>query len=430
NIYFRYNVTSQSLYKRQPTGDNGEFKTDRRSVANHDISLRMTGPTKLFGWLRLSQGLTIDEDWFDRENRFQDSTLAITENKGFFARHTFSYQAAMNTTVYGLFQPHIGPIKAIRHVMTPSISFSYRPDFSSPFWGYYVSVKDQTGKVVKKDRFSGTPRGKLASMNVSISNLLQLKTQSGEKEKKIDLFRMNVSAGYNFAAQQKKLSNINTSINAQPSRQVSFTLSMSHSPYVFQKTGEKTGQEINKYLFAEKGFFSGKWLRLTSLNISSNIRLQGKGAGNAGAPGKGAVQEPAAQYGATGFNRFEEEQQFSNLGIPWQLSFTFRYSLSKFNPLSPTRRAYIDISNAEFQVSKNWRVRFRGQIDLKRKQMVGQHWSIYRDLHCWEASFNWTPIGPGRGFYLRINIKAPQLRDIKFEKHGGRSSIFGGNYFY
>ena len=428
NLYFRYSVNAQSRYQKQAVGtDTTQFTIDRQSFASHDISLRMNSPTSLFGWLRLNQSLRIDEDWFDREKQYADSTLEVTERKGFFARHTFNYSLAANTTIYGLFQTSIGPIKAFRHVVTPSLSFNYRPDFSDPKWGYYIQVRDQNGQLVRRDRFGGTPKGKLASLSFSVGNLFQMKTVRGKEEKKIDLFRMNFSGGYNFAANEKKLSYISTAINATPTRNLNLSLTMSHSPYVFEMVSESAGKEIDRYLFKTSGPAFWKWLRLVNLSISSRIKLQGK-AGEGKEAEKSAPAEAAPEL--LPYDRFEGERGFSDLNIPWSMTLTFRYSLSKFNPLKPTRRAYIDISNAEFKISKNWRVRFRGQFDLIKKQLVGQYWSIYRDLHCWEASFNWTPIGAGKGFYLRINIKSPPLQDIKFEKHGGRSSIFGGSYFY
>jgi hypothetical protein len=51
--------------------------------------------------------------------------------------------------------------------------------------------------------------------------------------------------------------------------------------------------------------------------------------------------------------------------------------------------------------------------------------TIHRDLHCWEGSFNWTPVGAGKGFYLRIGIKSAQLKDVKVERQKGRGSILG-----
>lgn len=431
-IYIRYNLSTQNRYQKKAVdSDSAEtvFETERFSLAYHDISLRMGGP-QLFGWIRFNQSIRIDEDWFDREYVYEDSSLSRSERKGFFPRHTFSYNASANTTLYGLFPWRIGPITAFRHVVTPSLSFSYRPDFSDPRWGYYTAVRDANGNETRLDRFSGTPRGKLASMSLSVGNLFQMKTMHEGKEKKVDLFRLNFNTSYNFAAKEKKLGNLSTSLNANPSRNVNLSISLTHSPYVYEQTSPTNGREINRYLFQEHGIFSGRWLRLQSLSISSRISLRGKSASTAVEQSQGPAGFSEEAPPGVVLDRFEGEVPFSDTAIPWNVSFTFRYSLSKFNPLQPIRRAYIDISDAEFRLSRNWRVRFRGQFDLVKKQLVGQHWSIYRDLHCWEASFNWTPIGPGKGFYLRINIKAPQLQDIKFEKHGGRSSIFGGNYFY
>lgn len=431
NLYFGYNMRMQSKYERRASITDPEvFKSDRLTFANHDVSLSLRSTNKIFGVLGFQQRISFNEDWFDRVKDFEDSTLAESTEKGFFARHTFQYTASANTKIYGLFQPGLGPIKALRHVMTPSISFNYRPDFSASAWGYYTEVLDADSNRVRRDRFGGTPRGKLASMTINVANLFQMKTQSGEKEKKIDLFRLNLSTAYNFAARQKKLSSLRTSLNATPARQLNFSLSMSHSPYVFEQTGEKTGVEIDRYLWQEKSVFKGGFLRLTSLSITSGINLQGKGAGAESTPARRALAEAEEEASLSeGFNRFEGPDTFKDLSIPWRARLTFRYSLFKSNPFNPSKRAYIDISNAEINLSKNWRVRFRGQFDLRSQQLVGQHWTIYRDLHCWEASFTWTPTGRSQGFFFRINIKAPQLRDIKFERHGGRSSIFGGTYY-
>ncbi|MFQ5641907.1 MAG: putative LPS assembly protein LptD, partial [bacterium] len=300
--------------------------------------------------------------------------------------------------------------------------------------GYYETVKtfDADSNIVeeRRDKFSfrggsSTPKGELASLNFSVNNLFQMKTGSGEKEKKIDLFSMNMSSGYNFAAEQKKLSGLRTSINATPSRQFNVSLSMSHSPYVYD---DSLGREIDRFLWEDKGLFGGRYFRLTNLSISSSIRLGGKSTTTAGA-GAGAYP-PAGQFDEfdSGPNRFEGERPFS-AGIPWRANLTFSYTLSSFNPNQKVKRAYLNIRNAEINLTENWRVRFNGQIDLNKKQLISQFWTFHRDMHCWEASLSWTPIGPARGFYFRINVKASHLQDLKIERRGGRSSVFGGGYY-
>jgi hypothetical protein len=70
-----------------------------------------------------------------------------------------------------------------------------------------------------------------------------------------------------------------------------------------------------------------------------------------------------------------------------------------------------------------------GQFDLREKRIVDQRYTIYRDLHCWEMQFFWTPTGFSKGFYFRLGIKAPLLQDIKLERRGGRTTVFGGSYY-
>ncbi|MFQ5628372.1 MAG: LPS assembly protein LptD [bacterium] len=434
NIYFSYNSRTQSQFTRRVTSE--DTTDEQRSFASHDIGLRFNSPGKLFGWLGLTQTMSIDEDWFDRKQVFEDFSESSKEQtqRGFFARHLFRYSASANTKMYGTFQPNIGPIKALRHVVTPSISFNYRPDFSDSKWGYYETVKtfDADSNIVEeqRDKFSfqggsSTPRGEQASLNFSVNNLFQMKTQSGDEEKKIDLFSMNLSSGYNFAAEEKKLSGLRTSINATPSRAFNVSLSMSHSPYVFD---DSLGIETDRFLWEDGGLFGGKYYRLTNLSISSSIRLQGKSKAAAGGePGIGSGVRQFDEFN-TGPDRFEGEREFSNTGIPWRANLTFSYTLSSFNPNRKVKNAYLNIRNAEINLTENWRVRFNGQIDLRQKQLVSQYWTFYRDLHCWEASLNWTPVGPSRGFYFRINVKASHLQDLKIERRGGRSSIFGGGF--
>ncbi len=426
-IQFGFRSQLRSSYTRTP-GEQFDpvdsltteiFTEARNSTANHIFNLSMNNPGKLFGVLGISQRFDVNEDWFDREFVYQDSTLEREERKGFFTRRVFTYRASANTKVYGFFQPNIGPLRALRHVMTPTLSFSYRPDFSSRDWGYYTEVRDSLGNVLLRDRFSGTPTGKQASLNFSLGNQFQMKWLSGEEEKKINLFTMNISTGYNFAATERKMRSISTSISARPGKKLTMTASLSHSPYVYDT---ELKREIDRFLVQENGILSGNWLRLVNININANFSLQG---GKGGA----AASRPRSSL-ADGFERFEMQPVSIDYAVPWSASFTLRYNVSKSDPANPRKTAYFSINNADIRLSEKWRIGFRGQFDFLKRQVVSQYWNIYRDLHCWEFSLNWNPVGSGKSFYFRLNIKAPQLRDIKLERRGGRSSIFGGGYNY
>lgn len=432
NIYIDFSSTANNTQTKRVTtvtADSTVTTEDTKRSASHRFNLRLNSPKKYFGWLFLSQGVNLSEDWFDRTTEYDqdDSTRAIASRveRGFAARHIFSYSATANTKIYGTFAPRLGPVKALRHVVSPFVSFSYQPDFSDPKWGYYEEFVNASGATDRRDRFGGTPRGKRSSLTLQLQNLFQMKTGPDDKEKKIDLFNLDFSTGYNFAAKEFRLSDLNTSFRANPSQNVSINMGATHSFYVYDTAQSKV---INRLLFKEHGFFSKEMLRLTSFRLDASLRLQGRTTTTPQASTEIADEEGLQTGGAGVSNRFESDDILSDTGIPWRASLSFSYNLSKFNPAKPVKTIYLTLSNAEVRLTKNWRIGLSGHMDLQAKQVVSQSYSFYRDLHCWEAQLRWTPGGPYEGFYFRISIKSPTLRDVKYEHRGGRSSIFGGIY--
>jgi lipopolysaccharide assembly outer membrane protein LptD (OstA) len=435
NFYYNYAVSAQNRYTKTQTSDT-TTKVDHLSSANHNLNFSLNSPKRYFGWLYLNQSMQVNEDWFDRTTNYATDSarkqIVSAEKKGFAARHLFNYSISANTKIYGTFQPNLGPVRALRHVVTPSLGFSYRPDFSDPRWGYFERVTLQGSRgdsTVRRDRFGGsTPSGKVASMNFSVGNLFQMKTGPEDKPKKIDLFNLNFSTSHNFAAKEFKQSDLSSSLFANPAQNLSVSLGASHSFYVFDR---QLGRTVNQFLYKKHGIFSGRYLRLTNINLGANFRLQSKRgeAGSAEAPPP--AEEPTALEGALPVvkDRFAPQQFFSDTAVPWQASFSLTYNYNRFDPRRPVKTAQLSVDNAEIKLTKNWRLGMSGQFDLREKRIVDQRYTIHRDLHCWEMQFFWTPTGFSKGFYFRLGIKAPLLQDIKLERRGGRTTVFGGSYY-
>ncbi|MFC1556273.1 hypothetical protein ACFL67_04235, partial [candidate division KSB1 bacterium] len=101
------------------------------------------------------------------------------------------------------------------------------------------------------------------------------------------------------------------------------------------------------------------------------------------------------------------------------------YSYNSFNPDNVRKNIQAN-TNFDVKITKNWNVRHAARFDLVEKEIVYQDFQIYRDLHCWEMSFNWTPRGGSlSGFFLEIRIKDPNLRDIKIRKTDYGGSVIG-----
>jgi len=439
---FYYNLSSSAQNRYSKASDTS--KVDRLSSANHNMSLSLNGIKAFFPWLSLNQSMQITENWYDRATEYfiqPDGKVGSKTQKGFAALHLFSYNASANTKLYGTFQPNLGPIRALRHVMEPSLGFSFRPDFSDPLWGYFQQVTLPDGTTQKLDRFNGaTPRGKQASLNMSVRNLFQMKTRTGaagpdEKLKKIDLFTLTFSTAHNFAVSEFKQADLSSSLFANPSQNISFNMSASHSFYEYD---EKLGRTVSRFLFKKnRGIFDNRYLRLTNINVGSNFRFQGKSGGaGLGDARMGNVPSSAASDEEEAIpnvvrDRLAPETYFTDTTVPWQASFSLSLNHNRSNPAKPNTTAQLTLDNANLQLTKNWRVGLYAAFDLREKTIVDQRYTIFRDLHCWEMQFFWTPTGFSRGFYFRLGIKAPLLQDIKLEKRGGRTSVFGGSsYFY
>jgi hypothetical protein len=123
--------------------------------------------------------------------------------------------------------------------------------------------------------------------------------------------------------------------------------------------------------------------------------------------------------------RFQNDRAFGHQSIPWRLNTTFNFFFDKTNPDRPNKRYYLDISGAELSLTKKWRLGYSAHVDLEKGIISYHRCTIYRDLHCWEASVDWVPSGSGKRVYFRINVKSPSLSDIKLEKFGGAGSVLG-----
>jgi len=109
-------------------------------------------------------------------------------------------------------------------------------------------------------------------------------------------------------------------------------------------------------------------------------------------------------------------------GKLWSTRFSVGYSLQQSNPALKKETFWLN-TNSSLHITKNWRVSYSARFDLMQNELISHRFSIYRDLHCWELAIDWTPSGYASGFYLRINVKSPTLRDLKIEQRGGYNRI-------
>ncbi|MBC8204725.1 LPS-assembly protein LptD [bacterium] len=414
----------------------------------------INSPQVIFKYINLNPSMSVSQDWTDKVYNYHYTTASddadslVSEREyGVFARHTASFSAGLTTKLYGMF-PGLGNIQAFRHVLTPNISFRYTPDFSDKFLGYYQYILDSEGNEHKYDRFSGnamiggTPAKKAKSMNFSLDNLFQMKrvVMKGEEEvtEKLDLFSLTFSGSYDFMKDSQNWSNLSSRLRAQPLRNaslwavnsMSLEVSATHSPYAYE--GAST---VDKYYFEGGNLAKGKLLRLLNLGVSSSISLAStSGAGGGGAPKTPARQADFAETtGDSAWNEFvgeydrhytSPEELWQPPAIPWSMNLSFSYSRSTPNPNVKTETFWLN-GSLDLSLTQKWKLGYTARYDMKEGDLVSSGLSLYRDMHCWEGRFQWYPSGYGQGFFVKINVKASALRDLKIEKTKGVGGAYG-----
>ena len=310
-ISFRFNSTLDNKvnFKSKDFGQ-PDFLSKFRSGMQHSFSIGLP-PFNLLKYLQFSPSVSYGMNWFFQKNEksYNSETNAVESNIGDIFSHfgitqDFSASLSANTTIYGMF--NFSPrskIRAIRHMVKPSFSISYRPEQGTPSNGYRVlnyidanGVQHQTEYNIYDGMLFGYPsKGRSASMSFSIGNNLEAKIVSDkdttdEGLKKIKLIdNLSLGGSYNFLADSMKLSNISVSMSTTIFGSLAFNANANLDPYAIDETGKR----YNKFNFQTEGW--NKLVRLTNASMSLSYQLTGtgerKGAGMGlpeKPPGRGA----------------------------------------------------------------------------------------------------------------------------------------------
>jgi lipopolysaccharide assembly outer membrane protein LptD (OstA) len=422
-----YLITPRSISTGAPLQQNIYGESKKRTTQKDGIQHRLgfSATANLLRHFSLNPRIDITEDWSHRikeivpQGRFFD----VQERSGFFPRHTFNLSTSLKTKVYGTFLHPFGVGADFRHVIDPGISFTYRPDFSDKAWGYYKTARLDNGAEYKYDRFAdflygATSRNLSERVAFSLGNLFQMRSGQGDAETKRDLFTLDFSTGVDLAKDSLQWSDLSSSFRTStgqaifgPIQAVSVDINTTHSFYQM-----RNGVRVNHFFWDRPGATSWSPLELTSLsaNISTGLKAehisQLFGLSDGRAAPTDTSEAPAEQKNIT--------QLFD---MPFEATFSF-YHNRDF--VYDTKTMWMN-ADASLQLTKNWQISYNLRVDLLSNEVVTTAVQIHRDMHCWEGVLMWNPVGIGQGYYVRISLKSPQLRDVKIERTRGRGT-FGG----
>ena len=406
---------------------------DMQYGISHRIPLQST--VKVLRFFNWTNSVAYNERWhWSTINKEIDSTgrVVIDTIRGFKANRDISFNSSLSTRIYGMFNFRYGPLKALRHVVNPSVSFNFRPDFGSERLGYWKSYTDTTGyvhrySIFEQSLYGGPPDGKSGQLGFSIGNNLEAKVKplrdtTDELKKVVLIENLSLSMNYDLARDSLNWSNLNVSGRTTLFKSLVLNYSGSFSPYEIDSLGNKHDQYL--WNTRHKLFQLGQstWSAQLSFSLNQNTFKKDapKDKGRMVTP---IMQTPYDHNSALMIGTYTDFSVPWNLSVHYTLSYVSAYDAALYNIKRDLTHS-VSVSG-NFSLTDSWKFSFSTGYDFTNKGMSYTSIDIYRDLHCWEMRFNWVPFGYYKSWNFAINIKAGSLRDVKYEKRENYQSNQG-----
>lgn len=441
------------------TKDDRLFKSnlvrDWENGMQHDIPISAT--FTLFKYFNLTPTFNYMERWYTRKIK-QDwdipSQKVVNDTiYGFHRVYNYSTSLGINTKIYGMYKPLFLPKKEIqiRHVITPSVSISAAPDFTTSHYGYYDSYieegKNGERREVRYSYYSGQPfgvpsGGKQGSVNFSISNNLEMKFKDkNDSIRKVSLIdELGAGISYNMAAETRPWSDLNVNLRLKLGKNYTFSMASTFATYAyeFNEKGEVVVGDRTEWSYGRFGRWSGYGTSFSyTLNNDTFKKLFGKkdeaeekrkkdkpenGGDEEGADaensgvGMPAKKTKEATADADGYQAFK---------MPWSVSLSTGFNITedRDKPINRKNMRYpykISLNalniNGNVKLSNKWAVNFNSGYDFNAKLITNTVFNITRDLHCFTMTASLAPFGMYKYYNFTIRATAQILQDLKWEQ--------------
>ena len=470
-------VGSERWYEKIKLSYNGQFQNsltakqdeffkkslikDWRNGMRHSVPISAT--FNIFNVLNITPTINLTDRMYTTKVRRQWDPNAAAEvcdtSYNFYNVWDFNASIALDTKIYGFWQPakFLGDkVKMIRHVLTPTISFSGSPDFSSPFFGYYGTYRypGVNGEMMERkysmfpNSLFGVPgEGKTGMVNVSLANNLEMKVKTNDSigEKKISLIEnFTISQSYNFAADSLNWSNINTSLMLRLVKNFNLNLSAVWDVYTYQLNAAGNPVRVNIPRWK-----AGKGIgRLSSTGTSfsytfNNDTFKRKKKSDSSGDSPDSPQTQSNRQNAN-MRRQSEDQSggegdmvfnpdgYMKWEVPWSLTlnYSISYGYGAFNKQKMEYDSKITQNlsmSGNIRPTKNWNFSFTASYNFDTHKLAYMNCNISRDLHCFTMTASFVPVGPYKSYNFHISVNSSLLSDLKYDK---RSSLSNGVTWY
>ena len=452
SMSYSMNLTN-SVTAKESEFANTNFLRDWRNGIKHDLPI--SASFTLFKYLNMSVSMNNNLKWyFQRIDQKWDGDAngAVVRDTtyGFYNVYNGNLSLSMQTQLFGFYTIKSKPGKKgpiFRHKMVPMVGFSFSPDYGDPAWGYWGSYErpanDGSYQTVYYDRFAngvygGSPaRGWAGSISMSLSNNLEMKYWSSKdttgQAKKISIIdNLSLSTSYNVFADSLNWSDISGNLRFKIYKQFTLNLNMVFDPYTYQLNAFGNPVKVNVSQVEKNKVLWRLKSASTSFGYTFNNATFKKKTRQTPAPVEPEQSElektlqandPLVKSGVKEDKKArwkEEDKAYGAFTMPWSLTVndSIRYGYNTFNreTMEYDRLLSHNISlSGRINFTKTWAFSMSTYYDITNNTWSYLNCTLTKDLHCWQMSVSFVPIGRYTTYNFMIGVKSSLLRDLKYE---------------
>ena len=454
---------SNSIDTKEDLLFKSDLVNDWRNGFQHNIPINAN--FTIFDYININASLSFTDRMYSNKILKSWNTATQTEVvdtlHGFYNVYDWRLSLGMSTKLYGMFKPSPkflgGKILALRHVITPTVTFNYAPDFSTANYGYYDSYQktDADGNVTlvqyspyERGMFGVPGKGKTGSFTFDLGNNIEMKIKSDKDStgyKKISIIdELGLSMSYNMAAKERPLSDLTMRIRLKWWKNYTFNMNAVFATYAYEldENGRPYVGTHTEYGRGRFGRFQGMSQNFSfTLNPEKLKKLFGRSDDKDDTNNENDETDNTdietnvdddmvrGQKGAkrnTGKAETDEDG-YMKFSMPWSLTFgygiTMRENTSgRFNT-NTMRYPYKFTQNLNFsgnvRISDGWNISFSSGYDFEDHDISMTTASLQRDLHCFSMSCS-VVLAPYTSYNFSFRCNAATLTDaLKYDKRSG-----------
>ena len=449
NINFQYNLRGEN---RILTTDSLFFKKEMFETAKTGLqhSIPISTNFKLLKYFSFSTSANFQETWVfktvSKDYDIQSNETITNEIRGFDSFRTYNFSTSLGTTIYGMYNfSEKSNIRAIRHVMRPSISYGISPSFDKYYDSYEViSADGLTTSDVEYSRFEGSIFGLpnknyASSIALSLNNNVEAKvldkeSEENELKKIVILNNLNFSTSYNIAADSLRLTPVRMNGGTQLFKnKMNINFGATLDPYAL----DENNRRIDQFQISN----GGGLFRLTSANLTFNYAFSSDSSEKKSDRTQSALDESVRNGGrdddlfgramdtsteefssADNDKKEKKPNNLYNYKIPWSLRMA--YAVNYNNAIGQNEiSSHSLMFSGDVELSPKWSAGISSGYDFKNQGITYTQLRFERDLLSWRMNFSWIPFSANKSWNFFIGIKSGMLSDIKYDKRRQRDKI-------